>query len=136
MGPPTDQHNQNSKAKQLTPAVRCTIVYVMLCFACTHIHGRAYMRATLSEGILFSFLLCTKLKLMVLGVIKAKILRCRKYYQGIFTSMILLVSIPKISTTFTITLYMPASLYSWAMLVNSSVGVFFVLKLCHSFSNK
>src|SRR6218665_1887409 len=52
------------------------------------------------------------------------------------TSIILLVSIPKISTTLTITLYRPAALYSWAMLVNSSVGFFLVRKLCHSFSNK
>ena len=49
------------------------------------------------------------------------------------TSTIVIVSLPKMSTTFTAIFRRPGS-HSWKTLFNSSDRSFFVRKLCHSFS--
>ena len=49
------------------------------------------------------------------------------------TSTMVIVSLPKMSTTFMATLPRPGP-HSWATLISSNERFFLVRKLCHSFS--
>jgi hypothetical protein len=63
-------------------------------------------------------------------------MQCHYFFFPFFptlTSTIIIVSLPKMSTTFTAILRRPGA-HSWKTLFSSSERFFLVRKLCHSFS--